>query len=380
MGDSLTISTVPSRKRICHVIESGTTGALEMMLLASETQRARGYRMLIIYCKRPGAPADLRARVHPDIDLIELRMRPLFPHLPGWFLIVANKLRNWNPDILILHGSFAGFFGRLAAGPNFRGDLLYCTHCISLMHLEFSRLQCRLFLTLEKFAQFVSPSIYVATSQQEKIVIARDIGVPVHVLVNAVDDYRIKEFWHPVRKRKELQRVITCARICPQKDPKLFAEICRSVQSTHPEVKFEWIGDGDHRLRLLLQQAGVSVVGWLDRKEALMSLADACVYLSTSIYETTSLSIIEAMFLKVPVLCRNAEWSKEMIRDGETGFLFDNKDSASILLSEYSGWSEKITKAAEADALERFSMERYSNDLERICRDVRNFPNRQCDR
>ena len=342
-----------------------------MVLLASELQRARGHRMLIIHCKRPGAPADLRTRVHSDIDLIELRMRPLFLHLPGWLLKVASEIRSWNPDILILHGSFAGFFGRLAAGPKFRGDLLYFTHCISLMHLDFSRSYRLLFRILEKFAQFVSPAIYVATSQAEQIVISRDIGAPTRLLENAVDGCD-RSLQPSVRKRKDLRRVITCARIAPQKDPELFAEICRSVRSNHPEVQFEWIGDGDHQLRLLLQQAGVCVFGWLDRKDALRSMAGACVYLSTSIYETTSLSILEAMFLNVPVLCRNAEWSRNMVRNGETGFLFDDEFSATMLLSEYSAWPDEIVKIARAEARKRFSRERYSINLERICQDIHN--------
>ena len=357
--------------RICHVIESGVAGALEMVLLAAEAQRIQGHRVLIIYCRRPGAPADLRTRTHPEIGLLQLRMRPFIPHLPVWLLRCARKLRRWNPEVLLLHGSFGGFFGRLAAGPRFGGGVLFCTHCVSLMHLDFSAYHRAMFRILERLAQFVCPAVYVACTRPELEVITREIGAPVRLLENAVDDF-VRDFRQGKQSRAQLRRVVTCARIAPQKDPETFAAICRAVRSVRPEVEFEWIGDGDATARRTLLRAGVIVTGWLSRKDVFRHMADACVYVSTSIFEGMPVSVLEAMFLEIPVLCRNAEWSAAIICDRTTGFLFDDvRTATAILLSVDASTRTDMAKAAYMAASERFSQDRFAANLELLCQEAR---------
>ncbi len=341
-----------------------------MVLLAAETQRANGHRVLIVYCKRPGAPADLRVRAHLDIQLLELRMRPFVPYLPAWFLRCARELRRWKPEVLLLHGSFAGFFGRFAAGPRFGGGVLFCTHCVSLMHLDFSSFHRAAFRILEGLAQAVCPAVYVACTRPEQAVITRETGAPVRLLENAVDD-RVLTFRRSGRERTGLRRVVTCARIAPQKDPESFAEICRAVRSVRPEVEFEWIGDGDLKARRILHRAGVRVTGWVDREDALRRVANACMFLTTSIFEGMPVSILEAMFLGVPVLCRRADWSAAIVRDGATGFLFDDTDAAAaILLSADASSRAGVAEAAYEAASVRFSRNRFAADLELICREA----------
>lgn len=360
------------RMRICHVIESGATGALEMVLLSAETQRLAGHEVLIVYCRRPGAPADLRRRAHADVRLIRLRMRPFLPHLPVWCLRYARVLRRWNPDILHLHGSFAGFLGRLVAGRRFGGAVLFSTHCISLMHLGFSTRQRAAFRFLERLAQAACPAVYLPCTRPEQAVITRELGVPVRLLENAVDDRAATAIRPAGPPRTRLRRVVTCARIAPLKDPATFARVCRAVRSVDPDIRFEWIGDGDPQARHVLRRAGVHVTGWLGRDDALGRVAGACAYLSTSRWEGMPVSVLEAMFLGVPVLCRRAEWSEAIVREGVTGFLFADADgAAAALLSAAPSVRAKVAEAALAAARERFSQGRFASDLERICEDAR---------
>lgn len=57
-------------------------------------------------------------------------------------------------------------------------------------------------------------------------------------------------------------------RICPQKDPLFFAKVAKYVISKNPEIKFQWIGDGDGRLRKNLEKAGVEVKGVENKRRA----------------------------------------------------------------------------------------------------------------
>lgn len=355
--------------RVCHVIESGATGALQMVLIMAEVQRAMGDEVLIACSRRPGAPADLRVRVHPAIELAHLRMRPLAPHLAAWCWRFASLLRRWNPDVLHFHGSRAGFMGRLVAGRRFGRRAFYSPHCISLMHLNLSRVEHILYRALERFANTVCPAVYVACSEPERAVIAREIGAPALLLENALEEDLDAARGRRSALRRQVRRVVTCARIADLKDPALFVDVCRAVLETRPEIEFMWIGDGDRRQRRMLERAGVLVTGWMDREDALRHVAESCVYLSTSRWEGMPVSVLEAMMLKVPVLCRRAEWSEAIVRDGVTGRLFDDaRSAAQTLLSVDPAWRRETAEAARTAAGERFSQARFAADLERIYR------------
>lgn len=360
---------VTSSLRICHVVESGATGTLEMVLLAAETQRVRGHRVTIAYSKRPGTPADLRARVHPGVGLEHLRMRPFIPHLIGWCLQLRRLLKHTAPDVLHLHCSLAGFFGRLVAAHGSAGHVLYSPHCISLMHIDLGALELAVYRALERMAQRIRPAVYLACARPEQEVIARQIGASVRLLENAVQDDLATRFRPRVDHQGELRRVVSCARIAPLKGPETFAEICRAVRAVQPQVEFMWVGDGKPADRAALEEAGVVVTGWRTRDEALRRVADSCVYLSTSRWEGMPVSVLEAMAIGVPVLCRRADWSESIIDDGETGRLFDHTDAAVEALLAESTWRAKVANAAAKVASKRFSEARFASDLEQACRD-----------
>ena len=357
--------------RICHVIESGATGALQMVLLMAEVQRGMGNEVLIVYSRRPGAPSDLRQQVNPAIGLVHLRMRPLVPYLATWCWQFASVLRRYKPDVVHSHGSRAGFLGRLVAGRRYGRRAFHSPHCISLMHLNFSGMERTLYRALERFANRVCPAVYLACSEPERAVIAREIGAPARLLENALEVGLEAGYRRHSAIRADVRGVVCCARIADLKDPALFADICRAVKEARPEIEFMWIGDGDRRQRRILTGAGVLVTGWMPREDALRHVSESCVYLSTSHWEGMPVSVLEAMMLKVPVLCRRAEWSEAIVRDGVTGRLFDDVPTAArVLLSVDPAWRMETAETARTAARERFGQERFAADLARIYRDV----------
>ena len=355
--------------RVCHVIESGATGSLQMVLLMAEIQRGMGDEVLIAYSRRPGAPADLRALVNPGIQLAHLRMRPLALHLAAWCWRFALLLRRWNPDVLHFHGSRAVFMGRLVAGRRFARRAFQSPHGFWPMRTNLSGAEHVLYRALERFANTVCPAAYVAAGEFERAVIGREIGAQARVLENAVEEGLEARHGRRSAPRRKVRRVVTCARVAEQKDPALFADICRIVRDERPEIEFVWIGDGDRRQRRMLERAGVLVKGWMAREDALRHVAESCVYLSTSAWEITPVSVLEAMMLKAPVLCRRAEWSETILQDGVTGRLFDDaRSGAQALLSMDMAWRREAAEAARTVARERFSQERFAADLARIYR------------
>ena len=357
--------------RVCYVIECGATGALQMVLLMAEMRRKAGDEVLIVYSRRPGAPADLRACVSEEVELAHLEMWPL-PFRPlVWCWRFARLLQRWQPDVLHFHGAKAGVFGRLVAGRQPGRRAFHSPHCIPLMHLNLSGPARFLYRGLERLANAACPSVYVACTEPERRVILRNIAARTRLLENAVENGLEATVGPAPSRAGQLRRVVTCARIANLKDPDMFAEVCRAVRDVRPDVEFCWVGDGDVRHRRVLERAGVLVTGWLSREEALRTVAGGCVYLSTSRWEGMPVAVLEAMFLKVPVLCRRADWSVAIVHDGRTGRLFDDAGSAAhALLRADPMWRDAVARGAWRAARERFSEARFAAGLARIYREA----------
>ncbi|MFC2017366.1 glycosyltransferase [Chloroflexota bacterium] len=99
-----------------------------------------------------------------------------------------------------------------------------------------------------------------------------------------------------------------------------------------PQAKFIIAGEGEQRayLRDLTQSLGVSdntkFVGWISHNELPDYLASSDVYVSTSLSDGTSQSLLEAMSCGLAPVITNIPANQLWIKDGENGFLVPTKD------------------------------------------------------
>jgi glycosyltransferase involved in cell wall biosynthesis len=114
-----------------------------------------------------------------------------------------------------------------------------------------------------------------------------------------------------------LNSIVTLGRISPQKNPELFNQLAKKF----PDINFIWIGDGE--LKHLLTANNIKITGWLDRKQALLLLADHDVYIQTSLWEGLPFTIIEAMALQKPIIATNVIGNKDAVEHQKNGFLCD---------------------------------------------------------
>lgn len=120
------------------------------------------------------------------------------------------------------------------------------------------------------------------------------------------------------RKVKRVQDVV-----------KIFAEVRKEIPA-----KLLFVGDGPERSTAedLARELGVCdeirFVGKQEQMEDILAIAD--LFLLTSEYESFGLAALEAMAAGVPVISTNAGGLKEIITDGETGYMADVGDVASM--------------------------------------------------
>lgn len=113
--------------------------------------------------------------------------------------------------------------------------------------------------------------------------------------------------------------------------------------------------------------------GRLPPEEALLSYRLFDVHVLPSVTEGLSQSILEAMFMGVPVIATDAGGNPDLIEDGRTGYLFPPDDLSVLadritLLHDRPSRGRELAGAARAMVLEEFTMERVLDRYEEFFR------------
>lgn len=136
------------------------------------------------------------------------------------------------------------------------------------------------------------------------------------------------------------------------------------------------VGDGRERSNLevlikdLKLEDRVTITGF--SKEPEFFLAQAHLFVLSSLTEGFGIAVVEAMQQGLPCLCSNVGGIPEFIEEGETGWLFNPNHEAELTerlntisklpLSEL----EKVGSKAKAFTTDRFTSEKYVNNLENL--------------
>ena len=220
--------------------------------------------------------------------------------LAGFFTRLLAKVREERPDIVHLHSSFAG----VARAVLPRGQrVVYSPHCYAMERRDVP-LPLRWCYGAVEYLLARRPQVTVAVSPREAEISARlNSRTPAEVVLNP-SPFVGTQFVGTQRDDADVVagEVVMVGRISPQKDPELFAKVARSFDEEN--VRFSWIGDGDAEERSVLEEAGVTVSGWILPHELRRRLEHAALYLHTAAWEGGPVSTIEAAALGVPILSR----------------------------------------------------------------------------
>ena len=178
---------------------------------------------------------------------------------------------------------------------------------------------------------------YLAVSGEIADELVERLGWPaekVEVSYNAVDVERFR-VPSPPGLREELggegrPLVLTPARLNEQKGhPALFEAIAQV-----PDALFVLAGDGPEQapLEALAERLGITDrVRFLGRREDIPQLMAACdVFALPSLYEGSSLAVLEAMAAGIPVVSSAIGGTEELIEDGRSGLLVAPGDSQGL--------------------------------------------------
>lgn len=162
----------------------------------------------------------------------------------------------------------------------------------------------------------------------------------------------------------------TVSRFVPQKNLSLFLELAAEMRKLQPNFHFILVGDGPERKQLERKTVELGIqkqthfTGF--KKNARQYIKAFDLYISTSLFEGFSNSILEAMAMGKIVWCTPVGNALELIQHEENGFLFTSKKfqkeniMIESLLSFFSSNRRDIEQNAQLTA-QNYSIEKMIN-------------------
>lgn len=173
------------------------------------------------------------------------------------------------------------------------------------------------------------------------------------LLHNAIN---LKRFSEGIEARDSAS-IVMIGSLVDKKGQDLAIEVIKNLHERKIFVKLDILGDGPNRAKLkkkisdcMLDQY-VTLRGNVDHPEDF--LKKASLYLHTAIYEPFGLVLIEAMASGLPVVSTDANGNRDIIQEGENGFMVGKRnsnllaDKIQLLLNNSDRWNQMSQNAIQ---------------------------------
>ena len=356
------------RAKVCHIMHDGSG-------------QGGGATFALAYFPGYCAEFDTFAVVGSDGNLAErLRERgvrtltlPMARPVQGLFSCprLLGILRRERPDVVVVHGQWAGFFGSIAARLAGVPVVLYVTHFPSFyVDWDFGR------ILRNRLAESVTcrnaTRVVCLSSAGRYQYLLRKLGPEdkfVHIS-NGLDPAALTEAIDPATLRAELgpgfalgdQLVVSVGRLVDQKRIDWLLKAWALVEPVAPKAHLAIIGTGPeeaalHRLAAELQLKRCHFLGARPNGYRYFRAADCGVI--CSLYEGQPLALIEAMFVGCPMVGTIVDGIGETIVDLETGLLVPPGDPPALAKALTTLLADPATSRRMGEAAKRRADQMY---------------------
>lgn len=277
---------------------------------------------------------DGRVKMYPLVRLLPQIWRvSIYPSGIICLFQVRQLINRIKPDIVDTHYiSFNAYFGAISGFHP-----LILTAWGSDILVAPKQNPVRRFLTRQTLRRADHIVCYAPFVKDEMEKLGADPG-KIGIILIGVDTERFK----PVPQKEGLRRrlgmadsspmVISTRSLAPVYDVETLIKAAPLVLKDIPQVRFVIAGGGEQQryLESLVDRLGVSdsvrFVGWLPPDELATYLAASDIYVSTSLSDGTSSSLLEAMAWELAPVVTSIPGNQPWVKDGENGFLFPAGD------------------------------------------------------
>jgi sugar transferase (PEP-CTERM/EpsH1 system associated) len=298
--------------RVVHLVAALNIGGLEMVVLDLVRFADCRFRLHVLCLDDRGALAPRFEALGVAVESLDAGNRGRGKTL----LRLIGRLAELRPDVLHTHNPRPHLLGVIAGRAAGVPVVVHTKHGRNYPERRRAVLLNRL------AAQFTDRVVPVSADAGQ---VARQIEhVPagkVHVIRNGIDLARFL----PAPQCNGSRRLIHVARLDPIKDQATLLRAVRLIASVMPEVRLDIVGDGSARPALeqltdSLQLRGhVRFLGF--RSDVSECLAQADLFVLSSLKEGISLTLLEAMATGLPIVATDVGGNREVVSHGETGLL-----------------------------------------------------------
>ncbi|MGH7242236.1 MAG: glycosyltransferase family 4 protein [Phycisphaerales bacterium] len=161
--------------------------------------------------------------------------------------------------------------------------------------------------------------------------------------------YRDERCWGSYGIPAGCVKVLYVGRVSVEKNMPLLTEIWKRVRrlAPEPDARLVVVGDGPYRATMESALAGMNAtfLGFRYGDELAKLYASSDLFVFPSVTDTLGQVTLESQASGLPALVTNVGGPKEVVRDGETGFVLAPDDAAN--------WARRIVKLAQNDGLRK---------------------------
>lgn len=307
-----------ARSRVCHVSVGLKTGGLERLLVEFARHHDREtHELTFVALEQAGQPAEEIERL--GCQVLVLHGRPA--SRLGRVAALARLFRAGRFDVVHTHNAYPHIYGTLAARMAGVPVVLQTRHGPRFGQGLLARWQYRLAC---RFGNRV-----VAVSDDAARIFRMEEKLPAAQLVRIWNGIDLSRF--PYQGGSAAPRAISVGRLAPEKDLATLIRAAARVVAELPEFELDIVGDGPLRTELEKQVADAGLARHVrllgERHDVAALLGQAGLYVSSSLIEGVSLTLLEAMAVGLPVVATAVGGTPEVVVDGRTGWLVPPRDA-----------------------------------------------------
>lgn len=360
--------------KILEIIgDSSLAGAPRHLLGIIENLSLEKFEIHVICPPGPLAGEIRKIRRHVDLEVIPMRQRLDLKAISD----IRKDIKSLRPDIIHIHGTRAGFLGRIAA-IGFNLPVIYTEHLWTKQyHLQSRILNFLHYATNWGLDIFTTLNIAVSEAVKDFLVTSRISHLDkVKVIYNGIDPSTHQA--HIFRHESEFL-FATVGTLNQQKGIQFLIRALPQIIKEFPGVQLEIIGDGPYK-RILQNEvkkhklkAYVKFTGFVPDVSKYLTRFD--LYVQPSLSESFGLAIVQAMSVGLPIIATNTGGIPEVVTEGKSGFLVEPADEKSLAgaileLLRHPSLAKKMGEMAKREADMKFNIKDMVNDLEKTYESV----------
>lgn len=349
--------------RVLHISEF-TKGGIETHLNELLKYQAENHDIYLMASQQNSSKDTLQ--ISPE----RLYLYP-YKRKPKYFIQAMRAIRQMlnevNPDIVHVHGTFAGVFLRtLLFTRRKRPVVIYCAHGWAFL-MDTKSWKKRIFALVEKILAFRTDFIIHISEHEYKM--AMNYGLPAKksvVVYNGVSDAPPINREPFIVNEKKIN-LLYVGRFDRQKGFDLLLELFNKHKFTN--VVLYLVGDTVlEEIQYEFPENAVKI-GWVNNSEIDRYMAACDAVIVPSRWEGFGIVAIEALRNKKPVIASNRGALPEIITHGVNGYIFDfdNKEElADIIHSLDKSTLEAMGRTGESIFYDQFHAEKMNEKVDRL--------------